>query len=152
MGKLIFFVGLIVFAFFVFSSMYSMQKGVESTRMQKGNDIKQIHDELHLDMPANPLNADPRANKRYIVRVNNPNDFSVAVTLSSSIQGEIKFNVEPNSSNSQLIPNGMYDVTFRYSSEPDGLYKGDRIRINGNGVEITIVKMVGGNYGIRKVK
>ena len=41
---------------------------------------------------------------------------------------------------------------FQYSTDPDGLYQGDAFTLNGNGVEIQIVKLVRGNYGIRKVK
>jgi hypothetical protein len=31
---------------------------------------------------------------------------------------------------------------FQYSTDPDGLYQGDSFTLNGNGVEIQIVKLV----------
>jgi len=39
-----------------------------------------------------------------------------------------------------------------YSSKPDELFQGDSFTLNGNGVEIQIVKVVSGNYSIRQVK
>jgi hypothetical protein len=85
------------------------------------------------------------------VRVQNPNDFSVDVTLRS--EGKAKnFSVDPNGSNSVRVPNGRYEIFFKYSSDPDGLYQGDSFTLNNNGIEIRIVKVINGNYGIRKVK
>ena len=50
------------------------------------------------------------------------------------------------------VRDGRYDIYFQYSDDPDGLYQGDSFTLSGNGVEIQLVKVVGGNYGIRKVK
>ncbi len=50
------------------------------------------------------------------------------------------------------MPNGRYDIYLQYSSDPEGLYQGDSFTLSNNGVEIQIVKVVNGNYGIRKVK
>jgi hypothetical protein len=85
------------------------------------------------------------------VRVENPNDFSVKVGLRSAGKGK-DFSVAANGSASVLAPNGRYDIYFQYSTDPEGLYQGDGFTLDGNGVEIKIVKVVGGNYGIRKVK
>jgi cytohesin len=85
------------------------------------------------------------------VRVKNPNDFNVRVGLRSNDKGK-DFIVSPNGVESVNVPNGRYDIYFNYSSDPSGLYQGDSFSLNDNGVEITITKVVNGNYGIRKVK
>lgn len=84
------------------------------------------------------------------VRVRNPNDFSVKVGLRSG--GKDKdFAVTANGAKSVTVPNGDYDIYFQYSTDPDGLYQGDSFTLRNNGVEIQIVKVFNGNYGIRKV-
>jgi hypothetical protein len=88
---------------------------------------------------------------RMEVRVTNPNEFRVRVGLRSDGKGR-DFNVEPNATEFVRVPNGRYDIYFQYSSDPDGLYQGDSFTLKGNGAEIQIVKVVNGNYGIRKVK
>ncbi len=85
------------------------------------------------------------------VRVKNPNDFKVRVGLRSDGKGK-DFIVSPNGTESVNVPNGRYDIYFNYSSDPGGLYQGDGFTLENNGVEITITKVVNGNYGIRKVK
>jgi hypothetical protein len=50
------------------------------------------------------------------------------------------------------VPDGSYDIYFIYSSEPDALFRGDSFTLSENGVEIQIVKVVDGNYAIRRVK
>lgn len=85
------------------------------------------------------------------VRIKNPNDFAVKVGLRSSGKGT-DFTVPANGTKSVSVPNGRYDIYFRYSTDPDGLYQGDPFTLNNNGVEIQIVKVVAGNYGIRKVE
>ena len=85
------------------------------------------------------------------VRVKNPNDFKVRVGLRSDGKGK-DFIVSPNGTESVNVPNGRYAIYFNYSSDPGGLYQGDSFTLNENGVEITITKVVNGNYGIRKVK
>ena len=57
-----------------------------------------------------------------------------------------------NAAASVYVPDGPYDIYFVYSTEPDALFQGDSFKLNGRGVEIQIVKVVGGNYGIRRVK
>jgi hypothetical protein len=85
------------------------------------------------------------------VRVRNPNEFSVKVGLRSGGKG-VDFSVAANSVKSVTVPNGLYSIYFQYSTDPDGLYQGDNFTLKNNGVEIKIVKVVNGNYGIRKVK
>ena len=84
------------------------------------------------------------------VRVRNPNDFQVKVGLRSGGKGR-DFTVAANGTRSVGVPNGRYDIYFQYSYDPHGLYQGDAFTLNNNGVEIQIVKVVNGNYGIRKV-
>jgi ankyrin repeat protein len=85
------------------------------------------------------------------VRVRNPNEFNVCVGLRSDGKGK-DFIVSPNGMKYVNVPNGHYDIYFNYSSDPDGLYQGDSFTLANNGVEITITKVINGNYGIRKVK
>lgn len=85
------------------------------------------------------------------VRVRNPNEFSVKVGLRSGSKGR-DFTVAAGGVKSVEVPNGRYDIYFQYSSDPGGLYQGDSFTLHNNGVEIRIVKIVNGNYGIRKVR
>ncbi|MCX6909597.1 MAG: hypothetical protein NTY01_16350 [Verrucomicrobia bacterium] len=85
------------------------------------------------------------------VRVVNPNDFSVKVALRLGDRGK-DFSVSAKGTQTVYVPDGRCDIYFQYSTDPDGLYQGDSFTLNGNGVEIQIVKVVNGNYGIRKVK
>jgi len=50
------------------------------------------------------------------------------------------------------VPNGQYEIFFRYSSDPAGLYRGAPFTLADHGVEIQIVKVPEGNYRIEKVK
>lgn len=85
------------------------------------------------------------------VRVTNPNSYSVKVTLRSGTATK-DFPVAANDNATVHVRDGRYDVFFQYSDDPDGLYQGDSFTLSGNGVEIQLVKAVGGNYGIRKIK
>jgi hypothetical protein len=85
------------------------------------------------------------------VRVVNPNDFTVRVGLRSGGKGK-DFVVTNGETESVRVANGRYDTFFQYSSDPDGLYQGDSFTLNNTSIEIEIVKVVDGNYGIRKVK
>lgn len=85
------------------------------------------------------------------VRIRNPNQFSVAAGLRMSNKG-IDFEVPAKGKASVFVPNGNYDIYFVYSTKPDALFQGDSFTLNSNGVEIQIVEVVGGNYGIRRVK
>lgn len=85
------------------------------------------------------------------VRVCNPNDFAVATGIRVGTRGK-NFDVPPNGVQTVYVPNGKYDIYFVYSDKPDALFQGDAFTLNNNGVEIQIVKVVDGNYGIRQVK
>jgi len=85
------------------------------------------------------------------VRVRNPNNFSVLAGLRSANKGK-NFTVGAKGVRTVYVPNGKYDIYFVYSNEPDALYKGNEFSLKNNGVEIQIVKVVGGNYSIQKVK
>jgi hypothetical protein len=85
------------------------------------------------------------------VRIKNPNDFKVTVGLRSGNQGK-DFEVTSNGGASISVPNGEHKIYFVYSNKPDALFQGDDFVLNSNGIEIQIVKVVGGNYGIRQVK
>ena len=89
-------------------------------------------------------------NGRMEVRIKNPNEFKVKVGLRSDGKGK-DFTVGANDTQSVSVPNGRYDIYFQYSTDPDGLYQGDSFTLTNNGVQIQIVKVIGGNYGIKKV-
>lgn len=85
------------------------------------------------------------------MRIRNPNSFEVTVGIRSGNHGK-DLVVSTNGVASVYIPNGDYEIYFVYSNKQDALFKGDSFSLNDNGVEIQIVKVVGGNYGIRRVK
>jgi len=85
------------------------------------------------------------------VRVSNPNDFWVASGVRSGAKG-VNFIVPPGGAYTKFVPDGKYDIYFVYSSNPKALFQGESFTLQGNGVEIKIVKVVDGNYGIRQVK
>lgn len=85
------------------------------------------------------------------VRIRNPNSTSVKVALRSGGKGK-DLAVDPNNNNTVYVPDGRYDIFFQYSDDPEGLYQGDSFTLSGNGVEIQLVKVVGGDYGIRKIR
>lgn len=85
------------------------------------------------------------------VRIKNPNDFNVRVALRSRGRGR-DLVAGANSSESVRVPEGRYDIYFQYSSDPKSLYQGDTFTLGDRGIEIQIVRVVNGNYGIRKVK
>ena len=85
------------------------------------------------------------------VRIKNPNDFKVAVALRSGDGGK-DFDVPQEGVVSVYVPDGMYEIYFVYSNNPNALFMGDNFNLNQKGVEIKIVKVVGGNYGIKRIK
>lgn len=85
------------------------------------------------------------------VRVRNPNPFPVTVGLRSGGLGK-DFNVGCDETNSVFVANGDYEVFFKYSTDPDAVYQGDNITLFNSGIEIQIVRIVNGNYGIRRVR
>ena len=85
------------------------------------------------------------------VRITNPNEYAALAGIRSGKRGA-NLTVPVNGQRSTYVPDGRYDIFFVYSSKPDALFQGDSFTIDGNGIEIKIVKIVGGNYGIRQVK
>ena len=85
------------------------------------------------------------------IRVKNPNEFDVTVALRAEDRGK-NFAVAAKGLASVFVPNGKYQIYFVYSNKPDALFQGDDFTLNGNGIEIQIIKVVSGNYGIRQVK
>lgn len=85
------------------------------------------------------------------VRVRNPNDFAVVAGIRAGKNG-LDVDVPANGVTTAHVPDGRYDIYFVYSNKPDALFQGDSFTLQSNGVEIQIVKVVGGNYGIRQVK
>ena len=85
------------------------------------------------------------------VRIKNPNEYKVFVGLRTGKLGK-NFEVAPNGITSVKVPNGKYKIYFVYSNKPKALFQGDDFSLDNNGIEIQIVKIVGGNYGIKQVK
>jgi len=85
------------------------------------------------------------------VRIRNPNDFAVTAGIRKGQSGK-DVEVPANGVRTAYVPNGSYNIYFVYSDRPDALFQGDSFNLSGHGVEIQIVKVVGGNYGIRQVK
>jgi len=85
------------------------------------------------------------------IRVRNPNEFAVSVQVRSGNKAS-NFDVPAYGVSSIKGPDGRYDIYFVYSSQPDALFQGDSFTLRGNGVEIQIVKVIDGNYNIRRVK
>ncbi len=80
-----------------------------------------------------------------------PTDFSVLAGIRAGNGGR-DFEVPANGVASVFVPDGRYDIFFVYSDKPDALFQGDDFTLAGNGVEIQIIKVTGGNYSIRRVK
>ncbi len=85
------------------------------------------------------------------VRVRNPNPMSVAAGLRTGAGGK-DITVPAFGVASVRVPDGKYDIYFVYADKPDALFQGDSFALKRNGVEIHLVQVVGGNYGIRRVK
>jgi hypothetical protein len=85
-----------------------------------------------------------------VVRVKNPNPFSVMVGLRSGRRGA-NFLVPANSTRQIAVPHDPYQIFFVYSTRPDQLLKGDDFKLRGGGIEIQIVQVRDGNFGIRPV-
>jgi hypothetical protein len=113
----------------------------------KGVLPKDIGNSRNILLP--PITSDLRGQNE--LRVRNPNEFTVMVGVRSS-NGGMDFDVPANGQGSIYIPNGQYDIYFVYSNNPSALFQGDSFNLYENGVEIQIVRVVNGNYGIRQVK
>ena len=86
-----------------------------------------------------------------VVRIVNPNTFSVLAGIRSADKGK-NINVPAGGTSEVHVPDGRYNIYFVYSSKPDALFQGDSFSLNHNGVEIRIVEVIGGNYRINQVK
>jgi HEAT repeat protein len=86
------------------------------------------------------------------ISVKNPNDFAVRVGLRSGNLGK-DFKVPPQKTISIGVPSGFsYSIYFQYSHDLLGVYQGDSFTLyDRNIIRISIVKVAGGNYNIRKV-
>jgi len=102
-----------------------------------------------------PTNLLPRHPSELVgtreVRIRNPNGFAVLAGIRSGDRGA-NLTIPANAQRSAYVPDGRYDIFFVYSNKSDALFQGDSFTLKGSGVEIKIVKVVGGNYGIRQVK
>jgi hypothetical protein len=87
----------------------------------------------------------------HIVRVVNPNSTSATAGLRLGDAG-VDWVIPANGQASVRVPNGRYDIYFLYADQPDALFQGDSFSLQNNGVEIRLVKVVNGNYGIRRVR
>ena len=113
--------------------------------------VKNMSKELPSDLLPSYTEGIESAKGDKPVRVSNPNDFWVAAGVRSGKKG-VNFIVPPEGAYTTFVPDGTYDIFFVYSSNPTALFQGDSFTLQGNGVEIKIVKVVDGNYGIRQVK
>ncbi len=118
-------------------------------------DDSQIERETHVNVESQGVERltrfDPLLDGKNEVRIRNPNDFVVDAFIRSGVKGR-DLQIPSKEARSAWVPDGRYDVYFRYSTKPDALFQGDSFTLEGNGVEIQIVKVVGGNYRIRQVK
>lgn len=88
---------------------------------------------------------------RNTVIVRNTNAFSVDVALRSPAGGADLW-VPPSGEATAQLPDGTYTAYFVYATEPAGLYQGDSFTLAGHVTTIDLVRVVNGNYGIRKIR
>jgi hypothetical protein len=84
------------------------------------------------------------------IRINNPNEIWVFVGIRRDGQGR-NFSVPGMSLSSLRVPGGSYQIYFVYSDRPEDLYQGDDFSLHNNIIEIRLVQVTDGNYGINKV-
>lgn len=83
--------------------------------------------------------------------VKNPNEFFVRAGVRSGRDGTDTV-IGAGLSESFQAPNGRFDVYFQYPTDENSVYQGDSFDLQDKGIEIEIVKVVDGNYGVRKLK
>lgn len=125
----------------------SRRDGVEWLRPAPGATIGRRPDSTKSPLP--PFGKELQGTNE--IRVRNPNDFSVTAGVRKEKKGK-DWVIPPRDTASAFVPDGRYEIYFVYSDKPDALFQGDGFTLSGNGVEIQIVKLVGGNYGIKRVK
>jgi len=123
----------------------------EKGAKDNGQDISDAHLRQNASYPRSLPPFTQALKGRNEVRVKNPNDFKISVGLRRAAHGR-DFDVPANGSASIFVPDGHFNIYFVYSSKPDSLFQGDNFTLKGNGVEIQIVKVVGGNYSIKQIK
>ena len=104
-----------------------------------------------------PQRPQPPQPTMHSVYIDNPNDYSVSVTVrnvtpNSPWKGvESTWEVSPKDRSYSIVPNGSYEIYFTFSNEPKAKYQGDDFKIADGDVTIRLVSVSGGNYGIRRV-
>jgi hypothetical protein len=78
------------------------------------------------------------------LRVSNPNNFPVWAAVRSEGKG-VDFIVFENGSETVNLPDGRYDITFVYSTQPDVLLAGESVTLSGHSVELRTIKHAPGN-------
>jgi hypothetical protein len=62
----------------------------------------------------------------------------------------VSFHVPAKGTASAFVPDGKHEILFVYSNMRDDLFQGDSFTLNNHGVEIRIVKNLGGT--IKQIK
>lgn len=144
-------------------TMTKLPKGYESGNQQEKKGLDVVRRDLKTVAPKRPESTVTRKSSdlvpsynnelrgRNVVRVRNPNDFSVYAAIRSGTRGK-DFLIPAKMSRTVKIGNGDYDIYFVYSSEPGKLYQGDSFSLLNEGIEIKIVQVADGNYRIRQVR
>lgn len=86
------------------------------------------------------------------VRIRNPNPTLVKIGLRNNGDG-VDFDVAAGESFSVRVPSGTYKMYFWYANRPDEVMEGNEVQLTepGRGVQIELVRSVGGNYGLKPV-
>lgn len=85
------------------------------------------------------------------LRIRNPSGCSVKIALRCGTKG-LDFSMAARDSTTVYVRDACYDIYFQYSDDPHALYQGDSFTLSGHGAEIQLIKVVDGNFGIRRVK
>jgi hypothetical protein len=88
---------------------------------------------------------------RNAVVIRNPNPYSVTAGLRSGAAG-VDLLIPAQGFATIFVPDGRYDLYLCFSERPYALYQGDTFTLLGKHIEIRLVQLSGGNYGIRRLK
>ncbi len=99
-----------------------------------------------ISMVGNPL---PPLKKELLtgqneLRVSNPNNFAVWVAVRSEGRG-VDFIVFESGSETVNLPDGRYDISFVYATQPDELLQGGSVNLSGHSVELRTIKHASGS-------